>query len=124
PRASSPIPFASRLTTGLAVLLVTASALLGATAVSVGLAPPAAAHDRLVSADPEDGATLDEPPGVITLTFSAELLAAGAQVGVGTPDGDVAAEVVVDGEVVTATLPDGLPAGDYDVRWRVVSSDG
>lgn len=92
--------------------------------LGVAVAQPASAHDRLLSSDPADGATVDETPGVITLVFSAEVLAAGAQVAVTTPDGTVPAEVTVDGDEAVAALPDDLPGGDWDVAWRVVSSDG
>ena len=85
---------------------------------------PAAAHDRLVSADPEDGAKLDTPPSQVVLTFSGDVLPSGAQVIVSTRDGSVEGEVAVDGAVVTAELPGDLPAGGHDVVWRVVSSDG
>ncbi|MGH3586889.1 MAG: copper resistance CopC family protein [Pseudonocardia sp.] len=96
--------------------------------LGLAVAQPASAHDRLVSSDPADGARLDEPPSTITLVFSAEVLEAGAQVAVTTPDGTVPAQVSVDGDEATATLPDDLPGdlpgGDWTVTWRVVSSDG
>jgi methionine-rich copper-binding protein CopC len=93
-------------------------------ALGVAVAQPASAHDRLLSSDPEDGATLDDAPSAITLVFSADVLEAGAQVAVTTTDGTVAAEAVVDGDEVVAALPDDLPGGDWGVTWRVVSSDG
>ncbi|MEL7978266.1 copper resistance CopC family protein [Isoptericola sp. F-RaC21] len=92
--------------------------------VGVAVAQPAAAHDRLLSSDPADGASLDDAPAEIALVFSADVLEAGAQVAVTTPDGTAGAEVAVDGDEVTAALPDDLPGGDWDVSWRVVSSDG
>lgn len=92
--------------------------------LGVAVAQPASAHDRLLSSDPADGATVDEAPGAITLVFSADVLAAGAQVAVTTPDGTVPAEVTVDGDEAVAALPDDLPGGEWDVSWRVVSSDG
>ncbi|MFE5334805.1 copper resistance protein CopC [Isoptericola sp. NPDC056573] len=101
--------------------------LLAAAAVPVlglALAQPASAHDRLLSSDPADGATVDETPAELTLVFSADVLAAGAQVAVTTADGTVPAEVTVDGDEAVAALPDDLPGGDWDVSWRVVSSDG
>lgn len=101
--------------------------LLAAVAVPVlglAVAQPASAHDRLLSSDPADGASVDEAPAQITLVFSADVLAAGAQVAVTTPDGTVPADVTVDGDEAVAALPDDLPGGDWDVAWRVVSSDG
>lgn len=105
-----------------ALVVLLAAAL--APVLGVAVAQPASAHDRLLSSDPADGATVDEAPGAITLVFSADVLAAGAQVAVTTPDGTVAAEVAVDGDEAVAALPDDLPGGDWDVAWRVVSSDG
>ncbi|GAB3095085.1 copper resistance CopC family protein [Isoptericola nanjingensis] len=93
-------------------------------ALAVAVAQPASAHDRLLSSDPADGATVDEVPTQLTLVFSADVLAAGAQVAVTTADGTVPAEVTVDGDEAVAALPDDLPGGDWDVSWRVVSSDG
>lgn len=87
--------------------------------------PAAAAHDSLVSSDPEADASLEQAPEQITLSYSAEVLdlstvvqvtdADDAEVGVGEPE--------IDGTDVTVDLPE-LPAGDYEVQWRVVSSDG
>lgn len=114
----------ARLAATLAVLLAGVVTLLGATALVVTSAVPAAAHDRLLTADPEDGAQLDTPPSQIVLTFSGDVLPSGAQLHVVTPDGSADGEVSVDGAVLTAVLPDDLPAGAYDVTWRVVSSDG
>lgn len=41
-------------------------------------------------------------------------------------EGETVAELTpeVDGPEVTAAIEDALPAGDYAVQWRVVSSDG
>jgi methionine-rich copper-binding protein CopC len=87
---------------------------------------PASAHDRLLSSDPEDGATLDEHPATISLTFSAAPLDAGIEIVLAGPDGTTAQghDIQVDDEVVTARLDEGLPPGRYDVAWHVVSSDG
>jgi len=105
-----------------ALVVLLAAAL--APALGLAVAQPAAAHDRLVSSDPADGAKVDEPPTTLTLVFSAAMLDSGAQVAVTTPDGTTKAQVAVDGEDVVATLPADLPGGEWDVAWRVVSSDG
>ncbi|WP_418275617.1 copper resistance protein CopC [Isoptericola jiangsuensis] len=97
---------------------------LGGTAVTIMTAFPASAHDSLVSSDPKDGAELDEPTGTITLTYSADILPDGTMVEVTTPDGDVTADVTVDGKDVVADLGEQTSGGEYAVRWRVVSSDG
>jgi copper resistance protein C len=90
------------------------------------VAGPASAHDQLLSSDPKDGATLDEPPASISLTFSAAPLDTGIEIALVGPDGVAAqgTDIQVDDEVVTAQLPPDLPAGIYDVAWHVVSSDG
>lgn len=90
------------------------------------VAGPASAHDQLLSSDPKDGATLDEHPASISLTFSAAPLDTGIEVVLVGPDGVTAQgqDIQVDDKVVTAQLADDLPAGRYDVAWHVVSSDG
>jgi methionine-rich copper-binding protein CopC len=90
------------------------------------VAGPASAHDQLLSSDPKDGATLDEHPASISLTFSSAPLDTGIEVVLVGPDGVTAQgeDIQVDDKVVTAQLADDLPAGRYDVAWHVVSSDG
>ncbi|GHH70055.1 copper resistance CopC family protein [Promicromonospora soli] len=90
------------------------------------VAGPASAHDQLLSSDPEDGATLDEQPTSISLTFSAPPLDTGIEVTLVGPDGTTAQghDIQVTDEVVTAQLAPDLPPGKYDVAWHVVSSDG
>lgn len=89
-------------------------------------AAPASAHDKLVSSDPASGQVLQEAPAEVSLTFSADVLDMGAAVVV-TDGGDtdrVSAAPSIDGPTVTAVLDPGLPDGGYEIRWRVVSSDG
>jgi methionine-rich copper-binding protein CopC len=90
------------------------------------VAGPASAHDQLLSSDPKDGATLDEHPASISLTFSSAPLDTGIEVVLAGPDGVTTQgqDIQVDDKVVTAQLADDLPAGRYDVAWHVVSSDG
>lgn len=85
----------------------------------------ASAHSALVSSTPEDGETLTAMPGSVTLMFNENIQSQGTQVIVA--DGaDVAHPVTpqVEGPKVTATIPEGLPAGVVHVRYRVVSADG
>lgn len=92
----------------------------------VAPAGTAAAHDQLTGTEPADGATVQEAPEQVVLTFSGEIAELGAQVVVAGPDG----ETVTDGEPraigtdVTQKLAADLPAGDYEVTWRVTSQDG
>ncbi|MGW2094334.1 copper resistance CopC family protein [Promicromonospora sukumoe] len=89
-------------------------------------AAPASAHDKLVSSDPASDETLQEAPETVSLTYSADVLDMGAAVVVTDGDGTdwVSDAPVIDGAVVTAALDPGLPDGGYEIRWRVVSSDG
>jgi copper resistance protein C len=103
------------------------SVLIGLLSVLVVLAPGgvAVAHDELISSDPGDGDTLDEAPEELVLTFSGQIAEVGAQLQVTGEDG---AEVVdgdpeVRGTDLVQPLTDVGP-GDYEVVWRVTSSDG
>ncbi|MBD8044452.1 copper resistance protein CopC [Arthrobacter sp. Sa2BUA2] len=106
-----------------AVLLATA--LFGALALFLVAAPPALAHDELVSATPADGTVLDEAPAEIELVFSAELMDLGNQVIVADASGTnlVESEPVLNRETLVQKLP-ALTDGEYQVTWRAVSSDG
>lgn len=89
-------------------------------------AAPASAHDELLSSDPASDEALTDAPTTVTLTFSADILDMGAAVVV-TDGGQtdwVSALPTIDGPTVTATLDEGLPDAAYEIRWRVVSSDG
>jgi len=101
-------------TGALLALLVTA----GATA--------ATAHDDLLDSSPGAGEHLDVPPTHVTLDFSDDLLIIGPAVVVADESETdwAAGEPVVDGSVVTVPVADDVPGGTYEVRWRVVSSDG
>ena len=108
------------------------AALLGRLAAAIavtllGVAWPAAAfaHTELVSASPADGASVDELPATIELTFSEALSTpafvtvtdpAGAEVHVGDP-------TIQDQVVTQQTEGTGL-AGGYEVEYRVVAGDG
>lgn len=108
-----------RLALGAAGALVALAALpLAATAAS--------AHDQLVSADPLDGTTVDSLDE-ITLQFNNAPLGLENSnlVRVIGPDGryyETGCPTLA-GPVVSAPLELGA-AGEYEVQWRVVSSDG
>lgn len=105
-------------------LLALAGALL--LAALIALPAPAQAHDTLLSTDPEDGATLETSPEEVTFTFSADILDVSPLVRISDDDGEEVAEIVptIDGPTATAAVEEPLPAGTYDIQWRVVSSDG
>lgn len=103
--------------------LTAGSALAGL--LLLATAQTAAAHDELVGSDPAPDAALDAAPGEVRLDFSADVLTFGAAVVVADAAGGTwqAGEPVLDGSSVSVPL-EPLPDGAYEVRWRVVSSDG
>ncbi|NAZ86829.1 copper resistance CopC family protein, partial [Kineococcus indalonis] len=102
-----------------------ALALGAGTGGALALAPAAAAHDRLVASDPADGAALARAPERVVLTMSAAPVGLGTQVQVTGPTGVVSTgEAQVVDETVAQALTGERPAGTYEVRWRVTSSDG
>ncbi len=95
-------------------------------ALALAVARPAAAHDELIGSTPENGAVLDTPPAEVTLKFSANVMDIGAttQVLDGKGTDWAAGAPVLSGSKVSIPLRDGMPDGDYQLGWRVVSSDG
>lgn len=101
---------------------------LAAVGLFLVAAPPATAHDQLLSSTPADGGTTTGLPDQVTLVLSETPLATGAQLVLTTPEGDTVAAgaPAVEESTATVTFPvtgDG-PAGDYSAAWHVVSSDG
>ena len=95
-----------------------------------GTAGAASAHDALESSSPAAGDSLTSDPGLVTLTFSDELVT------IGDDTGGFAVQVVdseglhyesgcvaVQGTSIDTPIALGL-AGGYVVLWQVVSSDG
>lgn len=103
------------------------SAVLTLVIGSFGLmsASPALAHDQLIGSNPKNGAKLDKQPEWLELEFSGDIQEVGTEIQVNHNGKDVSAgEITVEGRKVTSALPDDLEPGDYEVVWRVVSSDG
>ena len=117
---------AARQATGRRLLAAAAIAMLLWLALALAAARPAAAHDELISSTPENGAVLDTPPGEVTLKFSANVMDIGATTQVLDGEGTdwAAGAPVLSGSQVSIPLRDGMPDGDYQLGWRVVSSDG
>lgn len=109
-----------RASSTLVAAVIAACALVAVTAV------PARAHDELIASDPAAAQRLAAAPGSVSLSFSAEVLTIGAAVVVVDDSGQdwVDGPPKVREGVVTATLAPGMPDAGYEVRWRVVSSDG
>ena len=92
----------------------------------LGTPQTASAHNALVSTSPGDGKTVAEPPASIVLTFNEPAIKTGTKVLVTGPEG--ASAVAGDPQLVDNTveqeLAPELPAGEYEVEWRVTSADG
>lgn len=89
-------------------------------------APAASAHDQLISSSPEADEQLSSPPSAINLTFSAELLTLGHEIRIVDADSKNWAQgtATLTRESLNQPVAAGMPEGTYQVRWRVVSSDG
>ena len=103
----------------MAILVMMASSVM----LAGGLA---SAHSQLVSSSPADGATLAEPPTSIVLTFNEALIPDVDSVSINDESGNVVASqsITPDGAELRVPWPSGLPAGTYQVAYRVVSGDG
>lgn len=106
--------------------MLLASLALAATAVLAVGAAPASAHDQLLESTPVEDAALDTAPTAVSLRFSDSVLTIGAIVLLVDQDERdwIGGEPTLDGSTVTARVDGELPAGAYEVRWRVVSADG
>jgi methionine-rich copper-binding protein CopC len=84
------------------------------------------AHSQLLSSSPADGATLVEPPARVVLTFNEALIPDVDSVSINDGLGNVVSSQSIepDGAVLSVPWPAGLPAGTYQVAYRVVSGDG
>ncbi|MDQ5820030.1 MAG: copper resistance protein CopC, partial [Actinomycetota bacterium] len=102
------------------------SALLLALAAAVALAPAAAAHAKLVSTFPADGAILAEGPGVVRVVFDDEVVVGPDNAVVRNGSGSVLAgkpRLAARGRHLILPVRK-LRDGDYSVRWRILSDDG
>ncbi|MGB3413775.1 MAG: copper resistance CopC family protein [Microbacteriaceae bacterium] len=86
----------------------------------------ARAHDQLVEQSPSADQHFDVGPASIKLSFTNKPLTLGATIIVMDAEGIdwVAGEPSVSNFTVNQPLKPELPNGYYQVRWRVVSSDG
>ncbi len=104
---------------------VLATVLAAVVALLLGAAP-AAAHTRLESSDPADGASVATGPGSVSLRFNEDVRAEFATLTVVGPDGAQYQEGPVSAagvRVSTAVAPLGQ-AGAYRIGYRVISGDG
>jgi methionine-rich copper-binding protein CopC len=86
----------------------------------------ASAHDQVTNTTPIGGQHLLTPPTEVTIGFTQPLLDMGAAVLVVDESGAdwVTDSPRLDGASVHQALQPNLAAGNYQVRWRVVSQDG
>lgn|SRR5690625_483107 len=92
----------------------------------LGTATAVHAHDQLVASDPAHDEQLDTAPDTIRLSYSGEVLDLGTAVVLADQDQAQwpTGEPQLAGRDVEVAVLDELPDGRYEVRWRVVSSDG
>jgi MYXO-CTERM domain-containing protein len=94
-------------------------------AALVGMsAGPAASHAQLVSSTPADRATIREAPNQVTLEFSGKIIPDSASVTAAGPEGEQELAATGSGTTVTARWPTAWRVGDFQVNYRVASSDG
>ena len=96
------------------------------TAMWFGGTSTALAHSGLENSSPTDGAVISEAPASIILTFNEQLLDDADSISLNAADGTnvVSTRVKPDGSTVELPWPADLPAGEYQVAYRVVSADG
>jgi copper transport protein len=84
---------------------------------------PAAAHASFISSDPADSSLLKQAPSRITLTFNEPVTIVRLRLFDAAGGSHDLGDAHLEGAVVVATLPAGLPEGTNAVSWRVVSTD-
>lgn len=89
-------------------------------------APAASAHDQLTSSEPIQDERVATAPSSITLRFSAPLLNLGNEIRIVDAEAKnwALGASVLTRETLSQPLAPDMPEGEYQVRWRVVSSDG
>lgn len=87
---------------------------------------PASAHTELASSTPANGAVLATAPAAVSFTFDEPLLPGVDTISINDADGQNVSSTSVEprGNTVSTNWPAGLPAGTYQVAYRIVSGDG
>lgn len=101
------------------------TAALAALLLLFGSSGAALAHDAVTGTSPENGASVESVPAAIEITMSNAPAVIGSQVLVLDEAGHNWAEggVEVLDNVASQAVRPGAPAGEYTVKWRLVSSD-
>lgn len=84
------------------------------------------AHDSVIETVPADGEHTAVAPTEVSMSFTDSILTIGATINVIDSAGTnwSAGDVVIDDRTAVQPLAAELAAGEYDVIWQVVSSDG
>jgi LPXTG-motif cell wall-anchored protein len=89
------------------------------------------AHAKVVSSTPENGATVDQAPSMITIKFDDELNSEGAKLtvtaasGATVDKGDGGVDLSdTEHKTMAVSLKSGLGAGAYTISWSVLGDDG
>jgi methionine-rich copper-binding protein CopC len=112
--------------TGFRRLAAALVVLVGAIALTVGAALPAAAHNVLTGSDPSDGATLNAAPTTVTLTFDQTVQNFEPVITVTGPNGNQfqTGSTSVRDNTVSIAVDGSGPPGLYTIGYRIVSADG
>jgi methionine-rich copper-binding protein CopC len=99
---------------------------LGFVTGTLGNAGVAAAHAARIASDPNENASLTEPPPRVSAMFNEAMQPQFAAMTVVGPDGNLwsTGEPWVDGAVISVGVRPLGPAGTYTVNYRATSADG
>ncbi len=114
PVPSSPSRCGTLVLTGLAML------------IALWWAAPAGAHAELISTTPSQGATVQQAPPVVVMTYSEGVAVSDGGVRLLDPSGAVvpSTTATADGSEVRIEVPELGDEGTYTVDWKAVSADG
>lgn len=109
--------------TGVAGLLLVLFVVVAGSVMGSGVA---AAHSRILSSNPADGAAVAVAPAAVEITFNEPLQSEFATASVVGPDRHFwhAGDPAVKGKVLSVPLRPLGPVGVYQVNFRVTSADG
>lgn len=85
---------------------------------------PAFGHASLIGSNPQDGAVVQNAPGVFSITFNEPVTPITLKLV--RPDGTVSllSDYKLDDQILTITSPGKLDNGSYALSYRVISADG
>ena len=94
--------------------------------VALWSAAPAGAHADLISTTPSQGATVQQAPPVVVMTYSEGVAVSDGGIRLLDPTGEVVprTKATADGSEVRIEVPELSHEGTYTVDWKAVSADG